>query len=82
MIRTQVYLSTRQMQALKGLAARSGKRQSELIREAIDLFTARNEVSDWREAARPAAGLWRDRSDLPDFRAVREELDRKPGSGQ
>lgn len=76
MIRTQVYLSEQQMRALKRLAVLSGRRQSELIREAIDLLTLEHESSDWRKSMAAAAGLWQGRDDLPDFARLRSEFDR------
>ena len=76
MERTQVYLTHEQRRELKKLAARSGKRQSELIREAIDAFVADAELSNWKSGMMAAAGLWADRDDLPDFARLRTELDR------
>ena len=75
MIRTQVYLTQEQRAALAALARTTGKTQSELIREAVDRF-----LQAWRkhrdEALARTAGMWRDRKDLPDFRALRKEWDR------
>ena len=76
MERTQVYLTHEQRRELKKLAARSGRRQSELIREAIDLLVADAELSNWKSGMMAAAGLWANRSDLPDFARLRTELDR------
>ena len=52
MIRTQVYLSREQEQALKSLAITSGTRQSELIREAVDLFLSKRNAlqRQWKKA--------------------------------
>jgi hypothetical protein len=65
-----------QRDGLKAIAKTAGKKQSELIREAIDRFL--DEVSCGRREAllREAAGIWKDRKDLPDFRATRAEWDR------
>ncbi|MEX2489429.1 MAG: CopG family transcriptional regulator [Pseudomonadales bacterium] len=76
MERTQVYLTNEQRRELKKLAARSGKRQSELIREAIDALVAGAECSDWKSGMMAAAGLWANRDDLPEFTRLRSELDR------
>lgn len=76
MERTQVYLTHEQRCELKKLAARSGRRQSELIREAIDALVADAECSNWKAGMMAAAGLWANRDDLPDFVRVRTELDR------
>lgn len=36
MIRTQIYLTEQEQTALRGLSSKTGKTQSQLIREAID----------------------------------------------
>jgi Arc/MetJ-type ribon-helix-helix transcriptional regulator len=65
-----------QRDGLKAVAKAVGKKQSELIREAIDRLI--EEVSGGRRETvlREAAGIWKDRKDLPDFRAVRAGWDR------
>ena len=76
MVRTQIYMTKSQRDGLKAVAKAVGKKQSELIREAIDRLI--EEVSGGRRETilREAAGIWKDRKDLPDFRAVRAEWDR------
>ncbi|MDT8439952.1 MAG: ribbon-helix-helix protein, CopG family [Wenzhouxiangellaceae bacterium] len=76
MERTQVYLTREQRRELKRLAARSGKRQSELIRDAIDALVADADRHHWKSDMMAAAGLWAGRDDLPDFGKLRRELDR------
>ena len=77
MIRTQIYLTENQRKELAAIAKTAGKRQSELIRDAIDRFI--NEAGrEHRELVlRKAAGIWKDRTDLPDFNSIRAEWDRK-----
>ena len=76
MIRSQIYLTEEEREALARLAGETGRAQSELIREAIDDFLARQEPEDRLARMRRARGLWRDRDDLPDFGALRMEWDR------
>ena len=76
MERTQVYLTQQQRFELKKLAARLGKRQSELIREAIDALVAEADQSNWKAGMMASSGLWANRDDLPDFASLRTELDR------
>jgi len=76
MIRTQVYLTEQERNGLLALAETSGKRQSELIREAIDRLLAHFEKARVQTALQNAAGMWKDRDDLPDFEATRRSLDR------
>jgi predicted DNA-binding protein len=70
MVRTQIYLTEEQKGNLTRLASTTGRRQSELIREAIDGFLAEHRPKDWKEALETARGMWADRDDLDDF--VRE----------
>lgn len=66
MRKVQVFLRDDQKAALKRLAARTGRRQSDLIRSGVDLVLESNETetAGWREATNAAAGLWRDREDI------------------
>ncbi len=76
MIRTQIYLTEQERTGLVALAKVSGKKQSELIREAVDRFLEQFEETRLQAALENAAGMWKDRDDLPDFNAARRSLDR------
>ena len=76
MVRTQIYLTQRQRDELAALARTAGRKQSELIREAIDLFLERTGNSRRESVLREAAGIWKDRNALPDFRSIRGGWDR------
>ena len=76
MVRTQIYLTEEERQALKSIAANSGKKQSELIREAIDQMIEKYQVDDRERMREQAEGMWKNRTDLPDFAAIRREWDR------
>ena len=76
MLRTQIYLTDEEVSGISALAAISGKKQSELIREAIDSYLD-SKASDARlSALRACAGIWKDRADLPDFEALRATFNR------
>ncbi len=76
MIRTQIYLTDKQRSELAVIAKNLGKKQSEIIREAIDLLIEQTGHGRKESALQEAAGIWKNRKDLPDFRATRSEWDR------
>jgi len=73
MQKIQVFLREDQKTALKSLSARTGVRQSDLVRQGVDLLLegASQRTTDWRDATRAAVGLWHEREDRD---AVNEEL--------
>jgi hypothetical protein len=76
MIRTQIYLTDRQRAELEAISKSLGKKQSELIREAVDRLIDQSGRSRRETVLKQAAGIWKDRTDLPDFNAIRTEWDR------
>jgi Arc/MetJ-type ribon-helix-helix transcriptional regulator len=87
MVRTQVYLTEEQDRGLKGLAESSGRKQSELIREAVDHLLAEHRPKDWRAALEAVRGMWADRDDLDELHAdlraeVEDRVDRLRGSAK
>ena len=74
MIRTQIYVTDEEKRKLRTLARHSGRKQSELIRNAIDEFLAHASVSPRRESLRKCRGMWKDRG-LDEFRKVRDEVE-------
>lgn len=76
MVRTQIYLTEKQRAEIATIANRSGKRQSEVIREALDRFIEQRSRHRREAVLREAAGIWRGRTDLPDLDELRREWDR------
>lgn len=76
MIRTQIYLTDKQRAELSVIAKNQGKKQSELIREAIDRLIDQAGRNRKDSTLQEAAGIWKNRKDLPDFRTLRSEWDR------
>ena len=64
MVKTQVYLTEKENIDLKSLARRTGKKQSELIRQALDQFLMSKKSKEWKSALLPLKGIWKDRQDL------------------
>jgi septum formation inhibitor-activating ATPase MinD len=76
MIRTQIYLTDQQRSELVILSEAQGKKQSELIREAIDILIEQTSQKRRNKILYEAAGIWKNRSDIPDFKEIRSEWDR------
>ena len=71
MVRARIDLAERQRDEPAAVAGQLGKRQGEVIREEDDRFTVHRSHLDRGRILRDTAGLWRDRSDAPDFRSIR-----------
>jgi hypothetical protein len=76
MVRTQIYLMDEERDGLNAIAKSTGKKQSELIREAVDRYLDVRKANRRVSILNDAAGMWKDRSDLPDFGKVRRSWDR------
>lgn len=76
MVRTQIYLTERQKTELEIISKTLGKKQSVLIREAVDHLIDQTGINRREIVLREAAGIWKDRTDLPDFSEIRSEWDR------
>ena len=75
-IRTQIYLTGQQRDELLAIGKADGKGRSELIREAVDRYIETHRRKRRRAVLRDAAGIWKDRTDLPALRDVRETWNR------
>jgi predicted transcriptional regulator len=81
MVRTQIYLTAEEREALRDIARQTGKKPSVLIRQAIDALIAEFQLEDRQARLRQARGLWVGRQDLPEWRSLRREFDRLAASG-
>ncbi len=77
MERTQIYLTEKEREALADISTRTGRKMSQLIREAVDEFIEQHRDEGRLESLRSGRGMWRDRDDLPDFEALRREFDER-----
>jgi hypothetical protein len=75
MAEIEVKLTDNEERALRKIAARTGKTEGELIRDAVHKLISQDTPSR-RSGMLQARGLWRDRDDLPDFEKIRREWDR------
>jgi len=76
MVRTQIYLTDHQREELAAIAKTIGKKQSELMKKAVVRLIDEKGYTRRKAILHEAAGIWKDRDDLPDFRATRSEWDR------
>ena len=77
MVRTQIYLTEIERKELADISSATGKKQSELIREAVDIFIERCKSKNRKAILDRISGMWRDHDQLPDFDRLRTEWDRK-----
>jgi hypothetical protein len=82
MVRTQIYLTVTEQRRLKSLARATGRSVSDLIRSAIDRMLTHGASQDRLSLLRRARGIWKNRSDLPDFAEIRRESDRPIARGK
>jgi metal-responsive CopG/Arc/MetJ family transcriptional regulator len=75
MIRTQIYLTEEEHNGISELARVTRRRQSELIRQAIDEYLTRKKPEDKLSRIRRAKGIWKNRTDL-DLSEIRANFDR------
>lgn len=76
MIRTQIYLTSNQRERLAAIATADGKKQSEVIREAVDDFISRHNRDRRQAVLRQAAGIWEGRTDMVPLGTLRRTWDR------
>jgi len=77
MIRTQIYLEESASNSLRTLALQTGKKQSALIREAIDLYLKKAKSKNPMDSLKKAKGIWKDRDDIIDINRLRKEWERE-----
>ena len=76
MVRTQIYLTEEERAGLDAVAKATDRKQSEIIREAVDRFLDLTRGDRRTNILDEAAGMWKHRRDLPDFETARRSWDR------
>lgn len=73
MVRKQLLITPEQNTQLGAIAAASSRPESELVREAVDQWLAKQKAGeeDWKKALLSVRGMWKDRTDLDEFYAER-----------
>lgn len=77
MIRTQIYITEEEKEALEKLSEERNTTKSNIIREAIDQYVADSTLEGKKKKLKAAAGMWKDRDDIPDVRDLREGWGRR-----
>ena len=75
MNRTQIYLTESEAQGVAQVASRTGRNQSEVIREAIDDYLKRVGAQDRLSRLRRAKGIWSG-GERVDLEVSRKEFER------
>ncbi len=76
MIRTQVYLTETEKKIIEIISIETGKKQSELIRQAIDRFIDEFQTHERIDLLRRAKGMWKGRKDGSLSKELRKSWDR------
>jgi hypothetical protein len=76
MVRTQIYLTQHEREGLAKLTKTTGMKLSELIRKAVNRLIDQSSVANREAVLKNAAGIWKNRDDLPDFTLTRSDWDR------
>lgn len=71
MIRTQIYITKEEKEALDKLSKERNTTKSNIIREAIDQYVADKETEK-KKTIMNFAGIWKDKKDIPDVRELRK----------
>jgi hypothetical protein len=62
---------------LSSIALRQGKKKEEVILDAVKAYVhEEHSPEEILAMRRQARGIWKDRTDLPDFEAIRRSMDR------
>jgi hypothetical protein len=78
MTQTQVTLPDNLDSMLASFALEKGKKKEDIIVEAVEAYIHKTLTpEEILTKRRKAFGMWKDRTDLPDFDALRRSMDRK-----
>lgn len=69
----QITLNDQQAAALRSIAQRASKTETEIIVEAVEQFIAQHDQAERNAALQQAKGMWQNRTEPSDLRTLREE---------
>lgn len=73
---TELNLTDQERFVLQEISRRTGKTESDLIREAVGRFIDEFQIESRQILMRKAKGMWKDRTDVPALEDLRREWDR------
>ncbi len=76
MVRTQIYLTEYERQALSDISMTTVKKLCELIREAVSTYISNRKSKSCQAILKPMIGVWKDHRTLVGLRGIRAEWDR------
>jgi len=76
MVEKELNLTEQERSVLREISRRTGKAESELIREAVGQIINEFQNENRLALMQQAKGIWKDRSDLTAFEDLRREWDR------
>jgi predicted DNA-binding protein len=77
MIRTQIYITVQLKKRLDDLSESRGSSKAEIIREALEIYCASVDESERKSKLQKAAGMWKNRTGIPDLKKLRSEFERE-----
>jgi hypothetical protein len=76
MTENPIVLTDVECELLHSMSQLTGRTESELLQEALDLLKVQVDLESRRSLLQKARGMWRDRDDLPTLSGLRSEMDR------
>lgn len=76
MVEKELNLTEQERSVLQEISRRTGKAESDLIREAVGQLINGFQIESRLALMRQAKGMWENRSDSPAFEDLRREWDR------
>jgi len=76
MKRTQIYIPEHLQKKLETLSKSRSTSKSAIIRDAVVQYLERQSNSERKNKLRMGAGMWKNKTDIPNIAKLRKEMDR------